>query len=45
MKLGVLLVASLAFGLYVICPRMSAMLVEQEKMKELNVHAVIVLGP
>lgn len=44
MKLGVLLVASLAFGLYVICPRMSAMLVQQGKVKGLNVHAVIVLG-
>lgn len=41
---GVLLIASLAFGLYVICPRMSAMILEQGKVKNLNIHAVIVLG-
>jgi len=40
-ELLVILIASLAFGLYVICPRMSAMLVQQAK---LNINAVIVLG-
>jgi hypothetical protein len=44
LKYGMLLIASLAFGLYVICPRMSAMLLEQGKVRNLNVHAVIVLG-
>ena len=44
MKYGMLLIASLAFGPYVICPRMSAMLHEQGKVRDLNVHAVIVLG-
>ena len=39
-----LLIASLAFGLYVICPRMSAMIVQQAKVKGLNLYAVIVLG-
>jgi len=38
------LIASLAFGLYVICPRMSAMIVQQAKVKGLNLYAVIVLG-
>jgi hypothetical protein len=41
---GVLLTASLAFGLYVICPRMSAMMVQQAKIRGLNLYAVIVLG-
>jgi len=36
--------SSLAFALYVLCPRMSAMLAEQAKLKGLNIHAVIVLG-
>lgn len=44
MKLGLLLIASFAFALYVICPRMSAMIVEQGKVRDLNIHAVIVLG-
>jgi uncharacterized iron-regulated membrane protein len=44
LKHGMLLIASLAFGLYVICPRMSAMLHEQGRVRNLNVHAVIVLG-
>jgi hypothetical protein len=39
-----LLIASLAFGLYVICPRMSAMIVQQAKLKGLNLYAIIVLG-
>lgn len=39
-----LLIASSAFGLYVICPRMSAMMVQQAKMKGLNLYAIIVLG-
>jgi len=39
-----LLIASLAFGLYVICPRMSAMMVQQAKVRGLNLYAVIVLG-
>ncbi len=39
-----LLIASLAFGLYVICPRMSAMMVQQAKVKGLNLYAIIVLG-
>ena len=43
-ELLVILIASLAFGLYVICPRMSAMLVQQAKVKGLNINAVIVLG-
>ena len=43
-ELLVTLIASLAFGLYVICPRMSAMLVQQAKVKGLNINAVIVLG-
>jgi hypothetical protein len=38
------LIASLAFGLYVICPRMSAMIVQQAKVKGLNLSAIIVLG-
>jgi len=38
------LIASLAFGLYVICPRMSAMIVQQVKVKGLNLYAIIVLG-
>ena len=36
--------ASLAFGLYVICPRMSAMMVQQAKIRGLNLYAMIVLG-
>jgi uncharacterized iron-regulated membrane protein len=44
LKYGVLLIASLAFGLYIICPRMSAMLLGQGKVRNLNVHTVIVLG-
>ncbi len=44
MRLWVVLVASLAFALYVLCPRMSAMMVEQAKIRGLNVYAVIVLG-
>ena len=43
-ELLVILIASVAFGLYVICPRMSAMLVQQAKVKGLNINAVIVLG-
>jgi hypothetical protein len=39
-----LLVSALAFGLYVIRPRMSAMMVQQAKIKGLNLYAVIVLG-
>jgi hypothetical protein len=39
-----LLLAALAFGLYVICPRMSALIVQQTKTKGLNIYAVIVLG-
>lgn len=39
-----MLIASLAFGLYVICPRMSAMIVQQAKVKDLNLTAIIVLG-
>jgi hypothetical protein len=39
-----LLVSALAFGLYVICPRMSAMMVQQAKIKGLDIYAVIVLG-
>ena len=38
------LIASLAFGLYVICPKMSAMIVQQAKVKDLNLNAIIVLG-
>jgi hypothetical protein len=38
------LTASLAFGPYVICPRMSAMIVQQAKVKGLNLSAIIVLG-
>ena len=41
---AVLLTASLAFGLYVICPRMSAMMVQQAKIRDLNLYGVIVLG-
>jgi hypothetical protein len=41
---GVFLTASLAFGLYVICPRMSAMMVQQTKIRGLNLYTVIVLG-
>jgi len=39
-----LIIASLAFGLYVLCPRMSAMIVQQAKLKKVSVPAVIVLG-
>jgi hypothetical protein len=39
-----LLVSVLAFGLYAICPRMSVMMVQQTKMNNLNVFAVLVLG-
>ena len=42
-ELLVILIASLAFALYVICPRMSAMLVQQAPVKGLNINAVIVL--
>ena len=38
------LIASLPFGLCVICPRMSAMIVQQAKVKALNLTAIIVLG-
>jgi len=44
MEWKTLLIASSAFGLYVICPRMSAMMVQQAKMKGLNLYAIIVLG-
>ncbi len=40
----VLLISSLAFGLYVICPRMGAMMVQQAKTKGVNLYAVITLG-
>ena len=44
MEWKALLIASSAFGLYVICPRMSAMMVQQAKVKGLNLYAIIVLG-
>jgi len=39
-----LLIASVAFGSYVICPRMTAMIVQQAKVENLNVNLVIVIG-
>ena len=39
-----LLIASSAFGLYVICPRMSAMIVQQAKARGQNLYAIIILG-
>lgn len=39
-----LLISSLAFGLYVICPRMSAMMVQQAKARDVSIYAVIPLG-
>ena len=44
MEWKALLIASSAFGLYVIYPRMSAMMVQQAKVKGLNLYAIIVLG-
>ena len=44
MEWKALLIASSAFGLYVICPRMSAMMVQQAKVKGLNLYAIIILG-
>ena len=44
MEWKTLLVASSAFGLYVICPRMGAMMVQQAKLKGLSLYAIIVLG-
>ncbi len=39
-----LLVASLAFALYVTCPRMTAMIASQAKLSKINPVAVIVIG-
>ena len=44
MEWKTLLIASSAFGLYVICPRMGAMMVQQAKLKGLSLYAIIVLG-
>jgi len=39
-----LAIASLAFALYVLCPRMTAMMVQESKIRGLDAHAIIIVG-
>ena len=44
MSLSILIVASIAFALYVTCPRMTAMIATQTKISGLNPYLMISLG-
>jgi len=44
MQAGRLLVVSLAFALYILCPRMTAMIVVQTKAERVNPYQAITLG-
>lgn len=44
MSLSILIVASVAFALYVTCPRMTAMIATQTKISGLNPYLMISLG-
>ena len=39
-----LAVASLAFALYVLCPRMTAMIAQESRIRGIDAHAVIIAG-
>ena len=39
-----LLIASAAFALYVLCPRMTAMILQESKVKGVDVHTIIIVG-
>lgn len=44
MSWKVFALASLAFALYVLCPRMAAMVVQESKLKGVSISAVIIAG-
>ncbi|MCK4424448.1 hypothetical protein KAU93_02090 [Candidatus Bathyarchaeota archaeon] len=44
MSLSVLIVASVAFALYITCPRMTAMIAAETKISGLNPFLMISLG-
>lgn len=44
MSISILIVASVAFALYVTCPRMTAMIATQTKISGLNPYLMISLG-
>ncbi len=37
-------IASVAFALYVLCPRMTAMILQESRIKGIDVHTVIIVG-
>ena len=39
-----LFIASAAFALYVLCPRMTAMMLQESKVKGVDVHTIIIVG-